>query len=187
MNTDDVYTGFAKDDCIERLFCKVKRGKRDFDIYMDLETEELYSETAIDVDSLKPFINIKKVKKKLNRRKIIRIYKLDRETVFKVSSLCLGNIYKLVLDADRKFLIFRNVRPECVEKDCLFEEILIGRNKKYRSLVKNEIYDDYSMLTGVDQLYVDDVREMFEFGCEAESLTKKKILELNYKNKLIKE
>ena len=168
MKLNGVLVGFTKSDGEEHLLL------RERNYYIDLLTKEVFKRNDIDINSLIPFKDIVDVKRdKLSKRKVVKLYKLDREKLISLFNL---HYCDLILKSGNKSQVIS--RNKLLEKGLyLSNSLIVDRLKDLKSniLYKLDCYVTNGVCVKIDR----DVKIM-----EDTIFTKKKILEMNYRREL---
>ena len=178
MKLDNVFYGFTKNGERKLLLKKMKTVWTDMGdvartVYYDLENKEYIESFDIDEHELIPITYFIEAKKRLSRKKIIEVYLADCDMSFNIRKLFYGNIVKRHIINNKNVLKIReNVLLATVDEDRqIVSEVKTGY--LYPS--------SYSVSHGVA---IEEVKEINKDNIQSPVITKKKLLELDYKKEL---
>ena len=192
MKLDNVFYGFTKNG-ERKLFLRRLKTGMPFEnyIYFDLEEKKYIESTNIDLESLRHITNLIGFKKRMTKRKVLKEYKADNNILYNIKSTFYGNLVTKTTLYDLKTQngYYMGTGRSNLYDDILMievENILFSQvneaSSKVESLITNEkFYLHDSIKSGI---CVEKVRAIFKEYCESDVMSKKKLLELNYKKKL---
>lgn len=178
MKLDNVFYGFTKDGERKLLSRKMKTAFTDLGdvartVYYDLEKKEYIESYNIDEKELIPITYFIEAKKRMSRKKIIEVYLADCDMSYNIRTIFYGNIINRQTINDKMVLKIReNVLLATVDEDRqIVSEVKTGY--LYPS--------SYSVSHGAA---IEEVKEINKDNIQSPVITKKKLLELDYKKEL---
>ncbi len=181
MKLREIYIGFTKKDGKERCLARIYRyvdsdlGLVTFTQYKDLETQEFFDHNEVDSESLIPFTKIFKQyenKKRMRKRKIKSVYKVDRDTLIPIKVVFYGDIFKINPDPKIKTVI-PDLTFDSIEKDLLLKK------DEENSFIA--LKDETSYIEGLNtsnDILLNNIRPVV---LKESELSKRKLLEKAYK------
>ena len=177
MNLNSIYYGFTKDGKDRVLMEKINNnllfGNENYVVYQDLESKEIFKAQEVEEVSLQPIYNLmsKRMldKKRISKRKVIKIYRSDRDSLINVQKLFYGNIVSKN-DTDIKV----------IDRDILFVDSTGYGICDEVSTSERFVKCEYAK----DGVAVQDSRPVNLSSSKSLVLTKRKVLEKDYKKVL---
>lgn len=195
MFINRVFTGFTKDGKYRCLQLKYKKfyvtdGYVNGNVYVDLETKEVFDYNQVDHSTLKPITNLVGNKSNMARRKVVNAYQADADKMYSLNMLYYGDIVSCLVQrgiSETGGTISVGIKPNLEESNVLFYKI---EDDTYKSLRDEDVYDTFKLLLtlynkalyeDISQLYVDSIRPL---KSDEKVLTKRKVLEMDYRKEL---
>ena len=190
MKLSNVFVGMVKDkntgEIKEKLLYK-RVGYYDIDRayteFIDLDTFETFDSTEIDLESLIPFSKLYEFnKKRMRRKKVKRIYHVDRDKIYNLKDLVYGDIYSISKAKIKNFDFLTTtfeVSGDLLEKDALLLRVN-GFESRYVNFKANTNIDTDYLKDENNVALVDNVRPLKTEG----NVTKRLIIEQDYNKRL---
>ena len=188
INLNKVFFGFTKDGKERCLYRKsyISQNNSLCINYFDLETNESFDFSEIAEKTLCPITDLIGVKKKNLKKSVVTSYKIDRDKKYELSRLFYSDIVRCVskkeIKPERYTIWVGDTNPILVRERVL---CTLGEGNFVQILSNNEqipILENCKLVSNLIY-YVTNFKPLKENHVE-EEMTKKKILEMNYKNDL---
>jgi len=196
MRLSNVFCGFKKDGQRKLLWKKqevvvTSMGDIVKTIYYDLEDNVYIEPNEINVETLRPISSIVGYRKRMSRRKVVKKYKIDSNTLYNIKNVFYGNVVRKTTLYD---LRTQNGYYIGVGRDDLYDDIFIKEDENVLFAQVDESKGKVeSLKNGKSYLYhnkvnkgisVEPVRSIKKDCFKTDIVSKKKLLELEYKRKL---
>ena len=196
MRLNNVFYGFTKNGERKLLWKRFKTettsvGDVSRTIYYDLEENDYIEPSDIDIESLRSILSLVGPVKRMARKKVVQAYKADNNVLYDVQGAFYGNLVRktTIYDLKTQNGYYAGGGRNDLYDDVLVKEvenILFARvddpNGKVESLKSGQRYPwNDRVKSGV---CVEEVRPINKKCFDTDVVTKKKLLELDYKREI---